>query len=460
MSEPNSTQPPQPSLLVVDDEAIACHNLAHAFRKEGYEVVTCSDGAAALQQLQQRPFDLVLTDLRMPGIDGMALLAACQSHWPETRVIMLTGYATLDNAVAAMKAGAYHYLAKPFRLDEVRELAARALAVQRLERENRALRQQVAALQPGVKIITQNRPLLQLLETARRIAPTPCNVLITGESGTGKELLTRFIHEQSLRREQPFVTLNCGALHEELLASELFGHEKGAFTGAQGQRKGLIEMAHGGTLFLDEIGETSPAMQVKLLRVIDQQELLRVGGNQPITVDVRFLAATNRQLTEAVAEGRFRADLYYRLNVVELHLPPLAERREDIPLLIRHLLHRQSGLLGRTVDEISPEALALLSDYDYPGNIRELANMIERGVALAEGRRLEVHHLPEPLRTIRTRVLRGAAPEPLLSLEAEERRYIERVLEHTGGNRTQAAQILAIDRVSLWRKLKRYGLEP
>ncbi|MBF0220380.1 MAG: sigma-54-dependent Fis family transcriptional regulator, partial [Gammaproteobacteria bacterium] len=394
----------QPSLLVVDDEEIACHNLAHAFRKEGYEITLCHDGATALKKLQQRSYDLLLTDLRMPGIDGMALLESCQRDWPETRVIMLTGFATLDSAVAAMKAGAYHYLAKPFRLDEVRELVSRALAVQRLERENHRLRKQVETLQSSVKFMTQNPTLLAILDTARRIAATPCSVLITGESGTGKELLTRYIHQQSLRQQAPFVAINCGALQDDLLANELFGHEKGAFTGAHTQRKGLIEIASGGTLFLDEIGETSMAMQIKLLRVIDQQELLRVGGNQTVKIDVRFLAATNRNLAIGVEEGRFRRDLYYRLNVVELHIPPLTERRDDIPLLANYLLHRQSAHLGRLVDLISPETMALLTQYHYPGNVRELANIIERGVALAEGHTLEPHHLPEVLRHISDKV--------------------------------------------------------
>jgi len=446
-----------PSLLIVDDEAVARQNLAHAFRKEGYEVVPCADVAAALAELQRRPFDLLLTDLRMPGIDGMALLAECRARWPRTRVIMLTGYATLDNAVAAMKAGAFHYLAKPFRLDEVRELVGRALAMTRLERENDELREQVAALRPGVRIVTQDPALLGLLETARRIAITNSSVLIGGESGTGKELLARFIHQHSLRRDGPFVAINCGALHGELLANELFGHEKGAFTGAQARKKGLIEVASGGTLFLDEIGETPQAMQVKLLRVIEQQELFRVGGNRPVQVDVRFLGATNRNLGEAVEQGRFRHDLYFRLNVVEMRLPPLADRRDDIPLLARHFLRRQEALLGRPIHAIAPEAMQLLMGYDYPGNVRELANLIERGVALAEGDSLEAHHLPEHLRAVRVKALRPAT-DRLPTLEEQERQYILQILEHTGGNRTQAAQILGIDRVSLWRKLKRYGI--
>lgn len=455
---PDSDAEPAHGLLVVDDEALARQNLSHLFRKEGYRVTTCADGAAALAALERERFDVVLSDVRMPGIDGMALLKACQEHYPNTKVIMLTGFASLDNAVAAVKAGAFHYLAKPFRLAEVRELVARALELGRLEQENSHLRKQLSLLQDQPQPLTQNPAMLRLLDTARRVAHSESTLLIGGESGTGKELLARFIHQNSQRHQGPFVAINCGALQEELLASELFGHEKGAFTGAQYQRSGLIEAAAKGTLFLDEIGETSPAMQVKLLRVLENREFYRVGGNQAMMADVRFVAATNRDLAEAVAERRFRHDLYFRLNVVEFHLPSLAERRDDIPLLAHYFLQRQGLRMGRQLEEISPEAMNILQGYDYPGNIRELANLMERALALAEGKRLEVWHLPKQLRSLQLWVLRPGE-ESLPSLEDQERRYILQVLEHTAGNRTQAAQILGIDRVSLWRKLKRYGLE-
>lgn len=448
----------KPALLVVDDEALARQNLSHMFRKEGYRVTACADGAAALAALERERFEVVLTDLRMPGIDGMALLKVCREQHQGTKVIMLTGFASLDNAVAAVKAGAYHYLAKPFRLAQVRELVAKALELGRLEQENKQLRKELALLKNQQQPLTQNPAMRRLLDTARRVAFSNSTVLIGGESGTGKELLARFIHQHSQRHQGPFVAINCGALHEELLASELFGHEKGAFTGAQSQKPGLIEAAAGGTLFLDEIGETSPALQVKLLRVLENREFYRVGGHQPLSADVRFIAATNRDLAEAVAEKRFRHDLYFRLNVVEFHLPSLAQRRDDIPLLAHYFLQRHGLQMGRELDDISPEAMAILQSYDYPGNIRELANLIERALALAEGRQLEAWHLPEQLRSLKLWVLRPG-DEPLPSLEDQERRYILQVLEHTGGNRTQAAQILGIDRVSLWRKLKRYGLE-
>lgn len=455
---PNVNADPKPSLLVVDDEVLARQNLSHLFRKEGYRVTACADGATALAALERESFDVVLSDLRMPGIDGMALLKACREQYPSTKVIMLTAFASLDNAVAAVKAGAFHYVAKPFRLAEVRELVAHALELGRLERENSQLRQQLALLQDQPQPLTQNPAMLRLLDTARRVAKGESTVLIGGESGTGKELMARFIHQNSQRHAGPFVAINCGALQEELLASELFGHEKGAFTGAQYQKPGLIEAAAKGTLFLDEIGETSAAMQVKLLRVLENREFYRVGGNQIMVADVRFIAATNRDLAEAVTERRFRHDLYFRLNVVELHLPSLAERRDDIPLLAHYFLQRQGLRMGRQLEEISPEAMTILQGYDYPGNIRELANLMERALALADGKRLEAWHLPNQLRSLQLWVLRPGE-ETLPSLEDQERRYILQVLEHTGGNRTQAAQILGIDRVSLWRKLKRYGLD-
>ena len=450
-----------PCLLIVDDEAPALKNLSHLFRKEGYEVVARQSGQAALKDLREKEFDVVLTDLRMKGVDGLAVLRQAREWQPDVEVIVITGHATLDSAVGAMKEGAFHYVAKPYRLDEVRQVVKSALDVVNLKRENRDLRRRIEGFQGPVNIITQDLGMQRLLDTARQVAPTDCNILVTGESGTGKELMARYVHMHSARSSQAFVAVNCGALQEELLANELFGHEKGAFTGADRLKRGLIEMADGGTLFLDEIAEMTPAMQVKLLRVLQERELLRVGGTEPVRVDVRFLAATNRDLQENVASGRFRADLFFRLNVVNLALPPLRDRRDDVPLLAFYFLKKFALAMGKPVGDIAPDALALLARYDYPGNVRELANLVERGVALARGGLLEAGHLPESLRSLTVRVASTppSAPAELSSLEANEAAHIARVLEYTGGNRNQAADILGIDRVSLWRRIKRYGLE-
>jgi DNA-binding NtrC family response regulator len=444
-------------LLIVDDEPIALKNLAHALRKERYAVDTAASGQVALRALEDSRYEVVLTDLRMEKVDGMQILRHCKTHHPETEVIMITGHATVSSAVDAMKAGAFHYIEKPFRLDEVRHVVREAITLVLLKRENDALRALVKGQSPGAHIVTQDAGMQKLLETARRVAATEANVLLTGESGTGKELLARFLHAHSPRSTQPFVAVNCGAFSEELLANELFGHEKGAYTGATERRIGLIESAHGGTLFLDEVTEMSPAMQAKLLRVVQERELLRLGGTRPVRVDVRLLAASNRDLKEAVAEGRFRQDLYFRLNVVNLHLPPLAERREDIPLLAWHFLNKHATLMKRPIQDIHPDAMAMLRAYDYPGNVRELENIIERAVAMAGGTVLEPVHLPASLRRLRVKTLRKP-DEALPTLEAQEAEYIRWVLEQTGGNRTRAAEILGIDRVSLWRKVRRYGL--
>jgi DNA-binding NtrC family response regulator len=446
------------SILVVDDERIAARNLEHLLKKEGYDLCTAQSGAAALALLEQRPFDVVLTDLRMEKVDGMQVLARCRTLHPDAEVILVTGYATTESAVQAMKDGAFYYIAKPFRLDEVRKVVAEAVAKIRLKRENRELREQLEQFRGKVTIITQDPGMQHLLALARQIAPTDCNVIVTGESGTGKELLARYLHLHSRRAEGPFLGVNCGALTDELLTNELFGHDKGAFTGAHADKAGLIETAGGGSLFLDEITEMSPAMQVRLLRVIQEREVLRVGGTRAIPVDVRFVAATNRDLQVAVKEGSFRQDLYFRLNVVNLHLPPLAARRGDVPLLAYYFLKKHATLMGRESAEISPEALGLLEAYSFPGNVRELENIIERAVAIGAGPVVRDADLPDDLRSLTIRVFRrrdGRIP----TLEEQERDYIRWVLAETSGNQTAAAQALGIDRVSLWRKLKRFEAE-
>ncbi|KPK40485.1 MAG: Fis family transcriptional regulator [Gammaproteobacteria bacterium SG8_47] len=457
MSE-TSNAAPGGRLLVIDDEPVAVKNLVYVLSNEGHDVTSAESGPAGLRALQRQSFDVVLTDLRMERVDGMEILRYCREHHDDTAVVVITGFATVSSAVDAMKEGAFHYVAKPFRLDEVRHVVREALELVRLKRENRALREIVDDQIGRVSMITQDPLMKKLLETALQVAPTDCNVVLTGESGTGKELMARYLHAHSARRDEPFVAVNCGAFTEDLLANELFGHEKGAYTGATDTRQGLIEAASSGTLFLDEVTEMSPSMQVKLLRVIQEGELRRLGGTDPIRVDVRYIAATNRDLREAIADGRFRHDLYYRLNVMNLHLPPLSERRSDIPLLAHYFLRKYAAVAKKTVADIAPEAMAVLSSYDYPGNVRELANLIERGVALASGTVLDEQHLPDDLRTLQIRAFRRSTTQ-LPTLEAQEAEYIRWVLQQTEGNRTRAAEILGIDRVSLWRKLKKYELE-
>jgi DNA-binding NtrC family response regulator len=445
-------------LLIIDDERIALRNLEHVMKKEGYDVTGTQSGPNALKLLDEWQFDVVLTDLRMEKVDGMQILKKTRELYPDTEVIMITGYASLDSAVESMKQGAFYYISKPFKLEEVRKVVQEAVHKVRLKTENRHLREQLETHQGKVKIITQDPTMQKLLDTARQIAPTDCNVLITGESGTGKELFARFIHLTSTRGGGPFYAVNCGAFTEELLSNELFGHEKGAFTGANNLKKGIIEMASAGTLFLDEITEMPPSMQVKLLRVIQEKEVLRVGGTEPLNVDVRFIAATNRDIHDSMKTGAFRQDLYFRLNVVSLRIPPLAERKDDIPMLCYYFLKKYNLLMKKEVAEIGEDVFALLMNYDFPGNVRELENIIERGVALTNGNVIETSHLPEDLRELSIKTFRkkeGKIP----SLDEQEQAYIQWVLSEVGGNRTLAAQILGIDRVSLWRKLKKYGLE-
>ncbi|MDD5249391.1 MAG: sigma-54 dependent transcriptional regulator [Rhodocyclaceae bacterium] len=446
-----TTADPKGHLLIVDDEEIALKNLQHVMIRDGYAVTATKSGARALVLLETQRFDVVLTDLRMEKVDGMEVLKRAHERLQDAEVILITGYATADSAVKAMKQGAFYYIAKPFRLDEVRKVVAEAMAKVRLRRENRALREQLDGYRGPVRIVTHDPVMLKLLELARQVAPTDCNVLITGESGTGKELFARYLHHHSGRRDGPYTGVNCGAFSEELLANELFGHEKGAFTGATTQKKGLIEAGVGGTLFLDEVTEMPPAMQVKLLRVLQEREVLRLGGTRPVKCDIRVIAASNRNIGEAVAAGAFRRDLYFRLNVVDLHIPPLAQRRDDIPLLAQYFLQKCAVRMNKDVARISAEAMARLMDYAFPGNVRELENIVERGAAVTGGDTIEVAHLPASLGEVSAVKKRhGRLP----TLDEQEMDYIQRVLREVDGNQTTAAQVLGINRVSLWRKLK------
>lgn len=449
-----------PKILIIDDEELALSNLAHILQKQGYEIVTADTGPKGLNAIRTDNFDVVLTDLKMEKVDGMQILDECRKKHGATEVIMITGYATVDSAIEAMKKGAYHYVSKPYRIDAVRKIVAEALEKIRLREENLHLKHELKKLQDvgQVKIITKDPSMLRILETARQIAPTDCNVLITGESGTGKELLAHFVHEHSLRSSCTMMAVNCGTFNEELLTNELFGHEKGAFTGAHISKPGIIELANGGTLFLDEITEMSVNMQAKLLRVIQERQLMRVGGTSTINVDVRFVAATNRNIQDAVLSNEFRKDLYYRLNVVALELPPLAARKNDIPLLAQFFLEKHAKIMRRDMPVLSKEVLDILKGYDFPGNVRELENIVERGIALSTEGVIEEKHLPDDIRDFQITTYRrkdGGFP----TLEEQEVRYIKQVLAESGGNKTLAAETLGIDRVSLWRKIKRFGLE-
>jgi DNA-binding NtrC family response regulator len=449
---------PKENILVVEDEDVARKNLEHILKKEGYGVISVNNGVKALDLLKERPFDLVLTDLKMERVDGLEVLRVSRQLQPHTEVVMITGYATVNSAVEAMQEGAYHYVAKPYKIDQVRKIVKEALLKRRLQLENLELKETLKKVQKVPYIVGKSKAMQRVLDTIQQISTSEINVLILGESGSGKELVAKAIHHLSPRAEKKFVAFNCGSFTEELMANELFGHEKGAYTGAAKDKAGLVEMADGGTMFLDEIGDMPLSMQVKLLRVIQEQEFLRVGGVDPISVDVRFIAATHRDLKEDMEKGHFRQDLYYRLNVVSIHVPPLAEREGDIPLLAHYFLAQKTQAMNKDIQEIDRNAMALLCRYGWPGNVRELENVIERAVALENGPVIGERDLPEFIRDLAVETYRQHSSE-IPTIEEQEKRYIKWVLEKCQGNKTKAAKIMGIDRVSLWRKLKRYGLE-
>ena len=445
-------------ILVVDDEAIARENLEHILTKDGYDVVTADSGITALKKLANTEFDLVMTDLKMKQVDGMEVLARTKEQYPDTEVVMLTAFATLATAIEAMQKGAYHYIPKPYKIDEVRMIAKRALEKKALKDEIRVLKRDFHRGVGSPFVIGKSSKIQELVELGGQVAPADCNVLIFGETGTGKELFARAIHHQSGRAGERFLAFNCGAFTEELLTNELFGHEKDAFTGATTTKVGLLEAANRGTVFLDEIGDMPASMQVKLLRVIEEKSLLRVGGTQPIKVDIRIVAATNKDLKREVETGGFRKDLFYRLNVVSLHLPPLAERKDDVPLLAHHFLARYTEEQGKSIEGFSDETMEVLINYEYPGNIRELENVVERAVVLCNGAEILAKHLPQELGQYTLKVYRQSSQQ-FPTLEENEVEYVGWVLKQVDGNKTKAAEILGIDRVSLWRKLKRWGME-
>ncbi|MBC7358536.1 MAG: sigma-54-dependent Fis family transcriptional regulator [Desulfacinum sp.] len=440
-----------PSILIVDDEFSVQESLRVWFQKSGYEAEGAASGQEALEKLSREAYDIVFLDIMMPGMNGLEALRRIKEEYPGTLVVMMTAYASIESAVEAMKEGASDYLLKPLDPDLLDPLIARLMHMKELMDENVLLREQVSSMVRFENLVGRSRAMERIFAMIRDVAPTDSPVLITGETGTGKEMVAKAIHAVSPRADAPFVAVNCGAFPEHLLESELFGHEKGAFTGATQARKGRLELCHGGTLFLDEIGEISPRMQVDLLRVLDEKRFFRVGGEKPIQVDFRVIAATNRDLSKAIAEGRFRSDLFYRLNVISIHVPPLRERVDDIPLLATHFLKRYSRETNKQVDAVSREAMELLKSYSWPGNVRELQNAMERAVVLAKKRRIGLEDLaflqaPPPL------------PSADMTLEEVERRHIERVLRSQSGNISRAAEILGIHRSTLHKKVQHYGI--
>jgi len=439
-------------ILIVDDELIMRESLADWLERDGHEIETAASGEEALERLKSNRFDILLVDIKMEGMTGLDVLKQVKTTDPDTAVVMITAYGSISTAIEAMKNGAFEYLLKPFDPDELGVLIEKIIHYQEQGRENLFLREAYKDRTRFESMIGQSPAMQKVFDMIRDVAPTDSTVLITGETGTGKGLAARAIHTNSPRSDGPFVIVNCGAFPEHLLESELFGHQKGAFTDAKVTKKGRLELAHGGTLFLDEIGEISMRMQIDLLRIIEDGIFYRVGGTQPIEADFRVIAATNRDLKEAIRQGAFRQDLFYRLNVISFEMPPLRERKEDIPLLAEHFLRRFSQETNKPVGRISREALEEMMLYEWPGNVRELENAIERAVVVGKERRIR----PEDLPIFRGDAARSASD---LSLKAVERAHIAHVLDKTRWNISKSAEILGIDRTTLYSKIKRYQIE-
>ncbi|MEK6661863.1 MAG: sigma-54 dependent transcriptional regulator [candidate division NC10 bacterium] len=456
--------PKSARVLVIDDELDMLENCARLLSHLGYLVVTESDSTSAPTMFERERPDLVLTDLRMPGLDGLGVLRAIRAIDPSATVILITAFATIETAVEAVKEGAFDYLPKPFSGDQLRVCIERALEQRRLREENRRLLEQLTETYRFDKIIGRSLPMLQVFETIKKVAKSEANILIVGETGTGKELIARSLHVNSRRASKPFIPVDCASLPENLLESELFGHEKGAFTGAQATRPGLFEFASGGTIFLDEVGDIGMNLQAKLLRVLQEREVRRVGSNRTIEVDVRVISATNRDLAQAVAKGEFREDLYYRLNVISIPLPPLRDRKGDTPLIAHHYIEKYVASSGKEVKGIVPEAMQLIEEYHWPGNVRELQNVIERAVVLTEHELLRPEDLPEHIHTRAGTVspisprdlpLKRAKEEWAASFESD---YLIHLLKRHDGNISQAAKSAGVDRKTIHRLLKKYGI--
>jgi DNA-binding NtrC family response regulator len=441
-------------VLIVEDEELMRELLGKILAREHYSLFQAPNGKEALRVFQNNTIDLVLTDLKMQEMDGLELLTHVRAIDPEVVVIMMTAYASVETAVEAMRRGAYDYITKPFINDEIRVVLRRALDQRHLSRENRHLKRELRERYRFDNIIGKSEAMEKVYRLVEKVASISSNLLITGETGTGKELVARAIHYNSERAERPFVAVNCASLTESLLESELFGHVKGAFTGAIANKEGFFHKANGGTLFLDEMSEVSPGLQVKLLRAVQEREVIPVGGRDPLKFDVRLLAATNKDLEEAVKKGAFREDLFYRLNVITIHLPPLRQRKEDIPLLANYFLQKYAQRFGKPLTKVSKEALRVVVNYDWPGNVRELENAIERAVALSEGDTVETTDLPEKIVNAKMPILHMEDYE--MTLEALEEQHVKQVLQKTGGDKVKAAQVLGINLSTLYRKLVRY----
>ncbi len=439
-------------IVIIDDEALTCKRLETALSKHGYEVYSFTKGYSALLFIEDNLCDLVISDIRLKDIDGLELLERLKDICSSLPVILITGYASIPGAVEATKKGAYYYLPKPFHIKDLHKIVEKAL--------NESLGIEICKEKLKIKkqpffagLVGESLAMKKLYETIEKVAPLDCNVLIEGETGTGKELIARAIHSLSPRKNNPFVAFNCGALSEDLAANELFGHEKEAFTGAVSKRIGLLETANYGTLFLDEIGECSPLLQVKLLRVIQERQFYRLGGTKPVNIDIRIIAATNRNLKKMIKNGYFREDLYYRLNVINIKVPPLRERKEDIPALIRYFLERYNKKFKKEVYQVEASVVKVLLNYSFPGNVRELENIIEQAVALCENKILKLEDLPPDLK-----LMDKTYNKNILPLKEYEKQYIKNILYLTGFNQKETAKILGISRTTLWRKMKELNI--
>ncbi|MCP2518942.1 sigma-54 dependent transcriptional regulator [Candidatus Aminicenantes bacterium AC-708-M15] len=450
-------------ILIVDDEKSILDLLSMVFKKEGYNVYTALSSQRALELLDERDIDLVITDIKMPGMSGLSLLTHIKENYPDVPVIMITAYGSTREAVQALKAGALDYITKPFDIDELKIVVRNALHKRQLEQENIHLKKELTKRYSFENIVGKSKKMQEIFNLIERIAPTDATILIYGESGTGKELVAKAIHYKSLRRNNKFVSINCGALPENLLESELFGHVKGSFTGAYSDKRGLFEVANKGTLLLDEIGEMNPMTQVKLLRALQERKIRRVGGVEEIEIDVRIIASTNQNLKEKIKKGEFREDLFYRLNVINITLPPLRERKEDIPLLVEHFVEKYSKQFRKEKKEVTPEVMKVFQDYHWPGNIRELENVIERAMALSQGNKITIDDIPKEIIHPATVEMPVSIPEEGFNLNSHleeiSRRYIEHALIKAERNIKRAAEILGISYRSLRHYIDKYGIK-